>query len=569
MVLPILPLYPGMNPEKRAPSPLPPKSQLPPQAQQPNIKIPETTIAGNAPAKARGLAHLFWGYLFDESTSPPEPKPILKEFFEQLAGYIISTWEKNYSAVISPDTMALYYYALTERGSSRIDFFISALGSPNPIIALYQILGCQYLLIPPRYKPSDGNQGTAGRKKMFVQPGLTTAGFVQWMVVNTLVDPQREFIRLNRLLRTTGVVIPRKDPSATPFPDVLPRGALPEGPNEAATARWGKVFNGFGVTNEEIAKKVAQNLQEWGNGIEGVVGHMGPGTAGDPNVGAGKGEAEKDEEINRLWEELENAKQGLWDKEQELKRLKVQLGQMQQQQHQQSQAQAAAAQEEELRRRQSTSSNVSSLSTHSRSDYQFAHAFRDQIFDDGPARPSPVPTPMPEPIIPGYTTPIQEKRASLQHRQTMPNLPHGMGSRMTPTPPPLPRHHSVDLGQRGGPGGGALGGSAIGGYRPFQPLTPVQSPVLGSSDRFINGASADAAAEWRRSSTATIREGLPASLCISPVQEHQGGGWGREREMPGGYPMENQSRRQSVMGPAVPDKFKRDDEFARILGSDV
>ena len=54
------------------------------------IKIPETPIAGNAGSMARGSADLFWGYLFDESKCPPEPKPILKEFFEGLAGYLVS-----------------------------------------------------------------------------------------------------------------------------------------------------------------------------------------------------------------------------------------------------------------------------------------------------------------------------------------------------------------------------------------------------------------------------------------------------------------------------------------------
>jgi len=394
---------------------------------------------------------------------------------------------------------------------------------------------------------------------MFMQPGLTDAGFVQWMIINTLVDPQREFIRLNRLLQTSGVVIPRRDPTAPPYPDILPRGVLPEAPDETVLERWGGVFHNLEVGNEVIANRISRNLQEWGNGIEGGVGHMGPGTVGSM-WGAGVGTSavgQKDEEIRTLREEIEELQKAMWDKDQELKRSRVQVSQMQQREQQfrqQQQAQAAMEREADLKRMQSTSSTmstVSSLSTvHSRPD--FGGLYPQSTIHERPEHPSPVPTPMPEPYIPGYGTPAprDEKRLSLTHRQTMPNLPHDYG--MTPTQPHLPRHStmsSIDSGR---------GASAVGGYRPFQPITPVQSPVIGSGGGSGNEFGGAGAAERRRNSSAAYtKESLPPSLCISPVQENQGGGFGRNSTM------------SPVAGPGAPEAFRRNDEFAMILGADV
>lgn len=384
-----------------------------------------------------------------------------------------------------------------------------------------------------------------------MQPGLTNAGFVQWMIVNTLIDPQREFIRLNRLLQTPGVVIPRRDPTAPPYPDILPRGALPEAPDGAVLERWGGVFRNFEVGNEVIADRISWNLQEWENGIEGGVGHMGPGTAGGiGSAGVGmSAEKEKDEEIRMLKVEIEELKKAMWEKDLESKRSWVQISQMQQREQQlqqQQEEQAAMEREADLRRMLSTSSTVSTVSSrstvHSRPD--FGGLYPQPTIHEGPEHPSPVPTPMPEPYIPGYDTvaPRDEKQLSLNHRQTMPNLPHDYG--MTPTPPSLPRHStmgSIDTGR---------GGSAVG-YRPFQPLTP------GSGGGNGNEFGGVGAAERRRSSAAYTRETLPPSLCISPVQENHGGCSGRNGSM------------SPVAGPGVSEGFRRNDEFARILGADV
>lgn len=384
---------------------------------------------------------------------------------------------------------------------------------------------------------------------MFMQPGLTTAGFVQWMIINTLIDPQREFTRLNRLLQTSGVVIPRRDPTAPPYPDILPRGALPEDPNEVVLERWGEVFRNFEVGNEVIINRVSRNLQEWGNGVEGGVGHMGPGTAGGMGAGVDTNAAgEKDEEIRMLREEFEELKKAIWDKDQELKRSRVQISQMQQREQQsqmqhmeqqfqlQQQARMAMEQEADLIRRQSTMSTVSSLSTvHSRPD--FGNLYPQPTIHE---HPSPVPTPMPEPYIPGhdFPTPKDGKRLSLTHRQTMPSLSHG--NEMTPTPSPLPRHSTMSSLDYSRAGGG------VGGYRPFQSRTAVQSPVIGSGGGSGNGFDGAGVVEHRRSISATYtRETLPASLCIIPMPENHGGGFG------------------------APEKFRRNDEFARILGADV
>lgn len=287
---------------------------------------------------------------------------------------------------------------------------------------------------------------------------------------------------------------------------------------------------------------------------------MGPGAVGGVGgADAGAVEAgEKDEEIRMLRSEIEGLKKAVWDKDQELKRSRVQVSQMQQREReqqfqQQQQAQAAMEREMDLRRRQSTSSTISSVSSlstvHSRPD--FGNLYPQQIIHEGSEPPSPAPTPMPEPYIPGRNTPAprDEKRLSFPHRQTMPNLPHD--HRMTPTPPPLPRHSSMSSVDS------SRSWSAMGGYRPFQQPTPVQSPIIGSGDGNMNGFSGGAGVvERRRSSSAAYnRETLPPSLCISPMREDQRGF----------------GERDGIMSPLdeLPEKFKRNDEFARILGADV
>ncbi|KAF8457228.1 hypothetical protein BGX38DRAFT_1159948 [Terfezia claveryi] len=278
---------------------------------------------------------------------------------------------------------------------------------------------------------------------------------------------------------------------------------------------------------------------------------MGPGTAG--GIGSAgvctSAEEEKDEEIRMLKVEIEELKKAMWEKDQESKRSRVQISQMQQREQQfqqQQEEQAEMEREADLRRMQSTSSTMSTISSrstvHSRPD--FGGLYPQPTIHEGPEHPSPVPTPMPEPYIPGYDTdvPWDEERLSLNHRQTMPNLPHAYG--MTPTPPSLPRHStmgSIDTGRWG---------SAVG-YRPFQSLTP------GSGGGNGNGFGGAGTAERRRSSAAYTRETLPPSLCISPVQENWSGGFGRNSTM------------SPVAGPGVPEGFRRNDEFARILGADV
>ena len=219
----------------------------------------------------------------------------------------------------------MFYASLTDQGSTRLEFFISAKKSPDPIIALYQILECQYLLIPPRYRSAEG-EGSADlktKKKMPLQPGLTPAGFAQWFTICVLIDPQREFTRLNRLLSTPGVSIPRRDPGGSPFPNILPRGALPEVPNAAVVSKFGAVFHEFGAGNQEIANQVVRNLRET-QGIDGDL-ENGVGTGGGT---LGGGNKEHEEDIKALKEQLEMARKQVRDNEQELKRLRVQVGQL-------------------------------------------------------------------------------------------------------------------------------------------------------------------------------------------------------------------------------------------------
>lgn len=432
--------------------------------------------------------------------------------------------------MISPDTMAMFYASLTERGSSRLDFFISAKKSPDPIIALYQILECQYLLIPPRYKSPAGEEDSASlgtKKKFFVQAGLTPAGFAQWLTICVLIDPQREFTRLNRVLNTPGVVIPRKTSDGTPFPNILPRGALPEVSSVVTVAKYGAVFQGFGAGNQEIANQVARNLRE-AQGLEGGL-QNGFGTAPGSN-------GEHEEEIKVLREQLEISRQQAWDQEQEVKRLRVQVGQLDTKLRELEQMELS---EREIRRSQSISSvvsSVSSVSAHSRTEYPLA--FPNPTI---PGYPDPIPTPISRPTSTPMTTPmttpmptptiepqepVQRKTFPLQTSHTMPIL-HQYSS--TPGPEHLPRHNSM---------GPPRPVTTIGVYTSFQ----SQSPIL-------NSVAEAPALDPRRFSLAVPRESLPASLCID-------------------------SRRRSGVGLPeetihIPAKFKRNDEFSRILGTDV
>ena len=415
------------------------------------------------------------------------------------------------------------------------DFFVSAQTSPKPIIALYQILGCQYLLIPPKYKlpvKSNSPSSPSRRKILNTQPGLTPAGFMHWMMIQLLLEPQREFVRLNRLLRTQGVVIPRKSPELAPFPDTLPRGALPEGPDGELLKRFGGVFKAFTPQNPEIQTWIVTNMSEDECNDSGNSG--GNGNGGNGNGGNGV----EIPEMQDLRRELEDIRQQMWDKEQELKRMKVQFSQMQLQQQQQKEAAEA-----DLRRRQSTSSvvsSVSSMSSHSGADYHqphYAHTFPlpfpEPTIPESCPTPMPMPTPSPTPIQNHHQHPKPTHRHSMFYNSTT--------TRGSSTPPPqLPRHSSI--------GGG--GAHTPAGYRSFQPSTNnsrVQTPIIGSNGpTFITGGSVNGgpqaqekATARRRSSGSASTQGLPTSLCISPVAEGV-----------------------SPKG----DGFKRDDEFARIMG---
>ncbi|KAF8460935.1 hypothetical protein BDZ91DRAFT_410490 [Kalaharituber pfeilii] len=490
------------------------------------LKIPEAPIAANAEVRARGSADLFWGYLLDESKSPPEPKPILKEFFEQLAKYIISTWEKNQASVISPDSMALFYASLTERGSSRLDFFVSAQTSPKPIIALYQLLGCQYLLIPPRYRPSSTASPTSPsrpRKKLPAQPGLTAAGFAHWMLIHILLDPKREFTRLNRLLQTPGVIIPRKSPEMAPFPELLPRGALPEAPDEEIVRRYAALFKPISPANPEVMRKIAEMEFD---------GEFGEAGGANGNARADNGSME----LQHLRGEVEDLRARLWEREQEIKRLRVQLTQQQQT------ACAAEAEAAELRRRQSTSSVMSSISVHSHKSHNSVHSQMQAQERQQQQSSFSEPIQMPTPSIPTPSqTPTQPTHMKLMHRQTI-HAPTVAGGTAPPVPP-LPRHAQSVMGLN------AAASASAAGYRPFQPLTPVQSPVIGLGI----GTGATRSAGSRRSSTTTSSgHPIPASLCISPVNEHVPAGWGREPTI--------------KVAVGTQEGYRRNDEFARIMG---
>ena len=430
----------------------------------------------------------------------------------------------------------MFYASLTERGSSRLDFFISAKKSPDPIIALYQILECQYLLIPPRYKSPVGGESSASletKKKMSVQAGLTPAGFARWLTICVLIDPQREFTRLSRLLNTPGVVIPRKTSDGTPFPNILPRGALPEAPNAGVVSKFGSVFQGFGAGNQEIANQVARNLR----GAQEVEGGLENGFGGAPG-----GNAEYEEEIRMLREQLEMSRQQAWDKEQEVKMLRVQVVQLDTKLRELEQTELS---EREIKRSQSISSvvsAVSSLSTHSRTGYQPSLSEPAVL-----GHPNPTPALIPLPISPPITTPmptppieprepVQQKTLPLPHRQTMPLL-HQYSN--TPDPEPLPRHNSL---------GPPRPITTIGFYNSFHsPLnTPVQPPTIRNSEGMPEIGPAH---DSRRCSLGVTRHTLPPSLCINTRRNSGAGIVGETINIPG--------------------KFKRDDEFSRILGADV
>ncbi|KAL8680297.1 MAG: hypothetical protein Q9186_003479 [Xanthomendoza sp. 1 TL-2023] len=151
----------------------------------------------------------YWGYLVK---SDKNPSPIFEQLLLGIANYIngqIAPWDVT---LLTPTKLAAYYRLV---GGDLDPLFLD---TPRASLSfIYQSLGCFHTLQPEK----DPYSAPA-------VPALTAQGFVRWQTVQLLLEPDEHASFLQNAVKRLDIINPA---DGTPFPDRLPREALPSRPD--------------------------------------------------------------------------------------------------------------------------------------------------------------------------------------------------------------------------------------------------------------------------------------------------------------------------------------------------
>ncbi|KAL8786334.1 MAG: hypothetical protein Q9213_002831 [Squamulea squamosa] len=151
----------------------------------------------------------YWGYLVKADKSP---SIIFELLLCGIANYInrqIAPWDVN---CLTPTKLAAFYRLV---GGDYDPLFLE---TPKASLSfIYQSMGCFHTLQPekdPYLAPSI--------------PALTIQGFVRWQTVQLLLEPDEHASFLQNAVKRLEIINPA---DGIPFPDRLPREALPSRPD--------------------------------------------------------------------------------------------------------------------------------------------------------------------------------------------------------------------------------------------------------------------------------------------------------------------------------------------------
>ncbi|KAL8808219.1 MAG: hypothetical protein Q9182_000283 [Xanthomendoza sp. 2 TL-2023] len=151
----------------------------------------------------------YWGYLVN---SDKNPSPIFEQLLLGIANYIsrqIAPWD---IPLLTPTKLAAFYRLV---GGDLDSLFLE---TPQASLSfIYQSLGCFHTLQPEK----DPYSAPA-------VPALTALGFVRWQTVQLLLEPNEHASFLQNAVKRLDIINPA---DGTPFPDRLPREALPSRPD--------------------------------------------------------------------------------------------------------------------------------------------------------------------------------------------------------------------------------------------------------------------------------------------------------------------------------------------------
>ncbi|KLU88139.1 hypothetical protein MAPG_07126 [Magnaporthiopsis poae ATCC 64411] len=151
----------------------------------------------------------YYGYLFGDDKAPT---PVLNALLKAIAQHIIDELGDKSCKVLVPEKLAPFFRA----AGGDMDTFLAM--PSRSISYVWQVLGCQHALQPTSndYEPPS-------------IPALTVKGFVRWMSINILLDPEEYHTYIQTCLKEWDL---RHPETGEPFPKELPREAFPKETDE-------------------------------------------------------------------------------------------------------------------------------------------------------------------------------------------------------------------------------------------------------------------------------------------------------------------------------------------------
>ncbi|KAF2141374.1 uncharacterized protein K452DRAFT_319004 [Aplosporella prunicola CBS 121167] len=185
-------------------------TQSPPPQTRPSVERKLTEVEETAIEKT-------WQALFDANG---QPTPRLGQFLRGLALHLISDYEPKRSLVVTPVKMRKFYEeVLCEDETIPWDTIFGTLSNES-ISKMYRDLCCQH-----HFVQDDVN-------KIPDIPSLTPDGFQTWMTLMIQADPDLEFKRLSKAVKS--MPISNADDLKERFPKELSRRLFPKAGNTQA-----------------------------------------------------------------------------------------------------------------------------------------------------------------------------------------------------------------------------------------------------------------------------------------------------------------------------------------------
>lgn len=156
----------------------------------------------------------YYGYVFDDEKAPT---PVLNALLKAITQHIVDELGDKSCKSLVPEKLAPFFRA----AGGNMDTFLAM--PSRSISYVWQVLGCQHALQPTS---SDFEPPSI--------PALTVRGFVRWMSINILLDPEEYYTYIQTCLKEWDLKHPE---TGEPFPKELPREAFPKETDEGIN-KW-------------------------------------------------------------------------------------------------------------------------------------------------------------------------------------------------------------------------------------------------------------------------------------------------------------------------------------------